>query len=200
MEPWFKPLVWMDYRLSVVFAVIIPLILMIWAVVKKSEAMTRLLIIYWRVSSLLMITVYLMVAAWPIGFVTAFAARILIPTSLWFWVDINEEIREQKFTPLKLAFTSWRWAVSVHNAIGAIALMPFLSCAFSNGFLSGKVTSEFCLVWIEPTYLYKQLVHNDYTPGFLGFLGAVGLVFYLLYFSYFAIVRLVKQGRVALEQ
>ncbi|EDZ95411.1 conserved hypothetical protein [Limnospira maxima CS-328] len=75
----------MDYRLAVIFTIILPLILLIWALVEKLEAITHLLIIYWRVASLLMITLYLMIAAIPIGFICAIASRILIPISLWFW-------------------------------------------------------------------------------------------------------------------
>ena len=51
--------------------------------------------IYWRVASLLAITVYLMIGGLSVSFVTALLAKILIPLSLWFWVDLNEEIREQ---------------------------------------------------------------------------------------------------------
>ena len=62
--------VWMDYRLAVLFTIAIPLFLLIWAFVKNSEAIQHLLIIYWRVASLLAITVYLMIAAAPISFLT----------------------------------------------------------------------------------------------------------------------------------
>ena len=50
-----RPLVWMDYRLAILFTVIAPLILLVWSFIQKKEAMQRLLIIYWRVASLLMI-------------------------------------------------------------------------------------------------------------------------------------------------
>ena len=69
---WFRPLVWIDYRLAVLFTVIIPAILLIWSLFAKIESLQKLLIIYWRVASLLLITVYLMIASWPIGFVTSF--------------------------------------------------------------------------------------------------------------------------------
>ena len=86
---WFRPLVWLDYRLAVLFAVIIPTILIIWSLAKSSEAIERLLIIYWRVASLLMITIYFMIPSWPIAFVTGFATKILIPLSLWFgWISM----------------------------------------------------------------------------------------------------------------
>jgi Protein of unknown function (DUF3177) len=195
-EIWLRSLVWMDYRLAVLFAVSIPLILLIWAFVKKSEAIQRLLIIYWRVSSLLMITVYLMIPGWSIGFISSIAARILIPISLWFWVDLNEEIQDQRNSSLKWTFTSWRWSVTVYSTLGAIATIPFVSCAFSGRTLE----TPFCQVWLEAPQLYKQFFHPNSNTGFLGFLGMVGLTIYTLYFAYFILVRLAKQGRSALEQ
>ncbi len=195
-EPWFQPLVWTDYRLALLFTVITPLILLIWAFVQGAEAIQRLLIIYWRVSSLLFITLYLMIAGWPIAFVSAFLSRIFIPISLWFWVDVNEEIDDQPQRPLKLTLTSWRWALTVYCALGALGQIPFLSCAFSKG----AISTPFCAVWLEPPLLYKQYFHGNYTPQFLGFLGIVGLVIYVLYLSYFLLIRLGKQGRSAMEQ
>jgi hypothetical protein len=170
--------------------------MLIWAFVQKSEAIQGLLIIYWRVSSLLIITVYLMIAVWPIAFVSAFLARILIPISLWFWIDLNEEIDELPQRPLKLVLTAWRWAITVYSTLGALALVPFLPCAFSKG----AIDSPFCHVWLEPPLLYKDIFHPNYKPGFLGFLGMVGLLIYVLYFSYFVLIRLGKQGRSAMEQ
>ncbi|MBP0019120.1 MAG: DUF3177 family protein [Cyanobacteria bacterium SBLK] len=193
---WFKPLIWMDYRLAVLFTVIAPVVLLIWAAIRKEEAMTRLLIIYWRVASLLMITVYLMIPSWTIGYFTGFAARILMPISLWFWIDINDEIDDHNFSPLKLMLTSWRWAVTVYCTLGTLAFIPFLPC----GFAAAPRENPMCRAWLEPTFLYKSWFHANSTPGFLGFLAGIGLTAYLVYFIYFAVVRLGKQGRSAMEK
>jgi Protein of unknown function (DUF3177) len=195
-EIWFRPLVWMDYRLAILFTVIIPLILTVWAFVQKADAMQRLLFIYWRVASLLGITVYLMIAEFGISFISGFMARILIPISLWFWVDLNDEIEYQQSGALKFIFTSWRWAVSVYCALGAIAYLPFLGCAFSKS----AIASPNCRVWLEAPLLFKEYFHPNSKPGFLGFLGIVGLIIYVLYLSYFVLVKLGKQGRSATQQ
>lgn len=192
-EPWFKPLVWMDYRLALVFTVVIPLILLIWTFVQKSEAMARLLIIYWRVASLLAITVYLMIASIPLSFVSSLMARILIPISLWFWVDINEEIDDRQPSALKVAFTAWRWAVTVYCSLAALFQIPFLVCAVNKGSLA----SRFCQVWIDPPLLFKQYFHPNIGAPFLGFLGIVGLMIYVVSLSYFVLVKLKLQGRSA---
>lgn len=112
-ETWLRNLVWTDYRLAVVFTVVLPIILLIWALLRQSDAILRLLIIYWRVASLLMVTVYLLIRPWPVGFISGFAARLLIPMSLWFWVDLNDEIKDLPPTSLKFALTSWRWAITI---------------------------------------------------------------------------------------
>jgi hypothetical protein len=195
-EELLRSLVWADYRVAVLFTVIFPLILLIWAFVEKADAMVRLLIVYWRVASLLAITVYLLIAGWPIGFVSGWCASLLIPISLWFWVDVNEDIDDRPKSPLKLALTSWRWAVSIYCLLGAIATLPFLRCAF----VGGAVRDPFCRVWLEAPLLFKEYFHANSKPQFLGFMGMVGLFIYVLYLSYFVLIRLGKQGRSAMEQ
>jgi hypothetical protein len=195
-EQFFRSVVWVDYRLAVLFTVIIPLILLIWAFVKKADSIVRLMIIYWRVASVLAITVYVLIAEWPIGFVSGWAGRILIPIALWFWIDINEDIEDQPQRPLKLALTSWRWAITIYSAIGAIATLPLLQC----GFVPGTVKTPMCQAWLEPAFLFKQYFHANSKPEFLGFLGMSALFLYVLFLSYFVLIRLGKQGRSALEQ
>lgn len=190
-----RSLVWMDYRLALIFTVTLPLVLMVWAFVRKAEAMQRLLIIYWRVSSLLAITVYLMIGNFPFSFGVSFLARILIPISLWFWVDLNEEIDDQRRTPLKLTFTSWRWATSAYCVLGAIATIPFLRCAIS----TATFDTPFCQVWREAPLLFREYFHSELTQPFLGFFGIVGLIIYVAYFGYFVLIRLGKRGRSAIE-
>lgn len=192
-----RSLIWTDYRLAVLFTVIIPLLLSVWCFVQRADAIQRLFVIYWRVSSLLAITVYLMIGGFPFSFMAGFLARILIPVSLWFWVDLNEELDDMTRTPLRLAFTSWRWAVSVYNVLGAIALVPFLRCAFS----TGEFSNASCQLWLEAPLLYREYFHANLRPEFLGFaLGIPALVIYVLYLGHFVLIRLGKQGRTAIQQ
>jgi Protein of unknown function (DUF3177) len=195
-EVWFRPYIWTDYRLAVLFTLITPLILLIWAFVQKAEGIQRLLMIYWRVASLLAITIYLMIAAYPVSFISGLIARILIPISLWFWVDLNDEIEYQPSGPLKLIFTSWRWAVTVYSLLSAIAFIPFLGCAFSGT----AIKTPYCRVWFEAPLLFKDYFHHNSKPAFLGFLGITCLVIYVLYLSYFVLLKLGKQGRSATPQ
>lgn len=209
MDVWFNPLVWLDYRLAVVFTVIIPLILLVWSAFRQVESIQRLLIIYWRVASLLMITVYLMIPLFPegsktgifyqilaYGFVTGFLARVFIPLSLWFWVDLNDEIKDLAPSWLKFWVTAWRWAITVYCSVGAIATVPFLSCAVS----PTDLVTPYCQVWLQAPWHFKEWFHPNLSAGFLGFLGITGLIVYILYFAAFLLFRLAKTGRTALEQ
>lgn len=191
-----RPLVWMDYRLAVLLIAIVPLTLTIWALFKRVESVQRLLFIYWRVALLVPITIYLMIASWPIAFVTGVVARILIPISLWFWIDINEEIEDLGSRPIKLALTAWRWAVSVYSLVGVLAMIPFLSCAFS----AGAIKQPSCQVWLEAPWKYMETFHSNADPRPLGLLGLLGLIIYLFYLTYFLVIRLGKQGRFAIQQ
>ena len=191
-QVWFQPLVWMDFRLAVIFTVLLPLILILWAFAQKTAVLQSLLIIYWRVSSLLAITVYLQIGGLPISFITSLVGQSLIPLSLWFWADLNEEIADLPDSPLKLGFLSWRWATTVYSTLSAIALVPFLSCAF------GTAKTDSCQAWFQPSWLYYQFFHANSKPEFLSFLGILGLVFYTLSLVYFLTVRLGKQGRSAM--
>ncbi|MBD2019784.1 DUF3177 family protein [Leptolyngbya sp. FACHB-36] len=195
---WLPSIVWTDYRLALLFTVLIPLALLVWAFVQKFEAVQTLLTIYWRVASLLAITVYLLIGALPIGFLSGWLAGILIPLSLWFWIDLNEEIADQPPNQLKLAFTSWRWAVSVYCVVGAIAQIPTLRCALLPA--EAVVKDSMCSVWLAPPWAFREFFHAGTRPYFLGFLGLVGLAVYVLYFSYFVLMRLNKQGRSATGQ
>jgi len=192
---WFESWVWTDYRLAVLFTVVMPLVLLTWAFVQKNDIIQKLLTTYWRVASLLAITVYLMIAGLPISFISAMAARILIPISLWFWADLNEEIDEQPRTVLKQFFSSWRWAITTYSILGAIAQAFFVRCAFSTSLLQ----SRYCQVWLDPPWMYKQIFHNNVSAGTLGIIGFIGLTAYIVSLSYFVLVKLSRQGRSALE-
>lgn len=201
MAPWISSLVWTDYRLAVIFTVLIPLALLVWSFVQQSDALQRLMVIYWRVASLLMISTYLLIGAVPIGYLSGWLARILIPLSLWYWVDLNDEIRDQPPGPLKLLLMAWRWAVTIYCGVGALLQLPVLKCAFlSSQQVTDTAQFPLCQLWLQPTWAYKEWLHPTTKPWFLGILGIVGLTIYALYLGYFIFFRLNKRKRSAIEQ
>ncbi|WP_338429985.1 DUF3177 family protein [Synechococcus elongatus] len=192
-----RSLVWTDYRLAVLILVFIPLVLLVWSLFSKLEAIQRLMLIYWRVASLLAITVLMMVAALPLSFLTGFLARLLIPISLWFWVDLNEEVEDlPRFRPLRLGFTAWRWAVTIYSGLGLLLSARSLPCSF----LPREVIVQdaICNFWLSPPYGLREWLLSGYKPGLISFFGVFGLVVYGLCLVQFLLTRLPRQGRCAL--
>ena len=191
-----QSLVWTNYRLAVVFTVFCPLGLIIWSFKKNAHAISNLLIIYWRVASLLLITVYLMMAENSIGFLSGWIALGLIPISLWFWVDLNEEVADQKGL-LKILFSAWRWAVSIYCIAAFVGQISALNCFFS----SGAIASDQCQLWLKPSIGFGSIFHSDLgdpkVSGRLGLVAISGLIIYGLYFLNFLTLRLSKKGRSA---
>jgi hypothetical protein len=203
--PWLsQAIVWTDFRIAVLLTVVIPLVLLIWSTVSQSDPVTKLLGIYWRVASLLAIALYLLIAALPIGYLVAWLGRMLLPISLWFWVDVNEEIEEMPSSPFKLAITSWRWAMTIYSAFGVLFQVPSLSCAFAPHteiVKQAEMTSAtVCNVWLQAPWGFRELLHGTTKPWFLGGLGILGLVIYALYMSYFVFFRLGRSKRSAMGQ
>ena len=68
-EALYRSLVWLDVRLGVLFAVALPLVLLLWAQLRREGAVLRLLGLYWKVASLLLIALLLLTDRRPVGYV-----------------------------------------------------------------------------------------------------------------------------------
>ena len=192
---WFEPWIWADFRVAVLFTVFVPLVLLVWAAIAKAEAVQALLVIYWRVASLLAITVYLMIGSFPIGFIAAVGARVLIPLGLWYWVDLNEELEELRQPKLRFVVKAWRYAITAYCGVGAIANLFSLPCAVKTA--EALATDPLCRAWLAPPWLYREYFHANTNPSFLGLLGILALAIYVLYLASFVVFRLPKAGRLA---
>lgn len=192
MESLVRQLVWTDFRLAVLFTVFLPLVLLVWAFRVNAVAIRRSLVIYWRVASLLAITVYLMIGGLPISFLTSLAARILIPLSLWFWQDINEDIETTRGA-IKPLYQIWRWAMTAYKLVGTGISIAFIGCAFVPAAQLGAT----CKIWFEPPMAFKALFHTNIPTGNLGVWGIIGLTIYCFYLASFVLFRLPQQGRIA---
>jgi hypothetical protein len=201
-EPLLRSLVWLDIRLGMVFAVGLPLVLLVWAALRREGAMLRLLGIYWKVASLLLIAVLLLTNSRPSGYLLLVLAPLLVVASLWFWVDLNEELADlPPWRPLPLTLRLWRWSLTLLSLAGAALATTALPC------LAGGLDRPFCRVWLEaPAGLHGVVAKvfafvfgGAWTPGVAGFVGYAALLAYVVGLLQWLVVRLPRLGRVAGE-
>jgi len=187
-----RQLVWLDYRLALLFLVFIPFGLLVWALRSDSEAIKRSLLLYWRVASLVLITIYLAIGSLGVSYISGILAAILIVLALWFWQDLNEDIEASRksLTPIYLG---WRWATTVYCSLSAVFRLLFANCAF----MSAEQLSDICKIWFEPPLSFSTTFHNGVPVENLAFAGAVGGIVYILYLFVFLAFSLPKTGRIA---
>ena len=198
--PLLRSLIWIDYRLLVLFAIGLPIVLVVWASVRQEQSLVRLLGLYAKVASLLAVTVLLQADARPLSFITGWVAQLLIPLALWFWVDINEEISDlPPLRPLPLTLRIWRWALTLLCAAGVVLGTMVISCAWTGA------TAPACRLWIEAPQAFHGLLATvlgflfgaAWTPGLSAVVGYAGLAAYLVGAIQWLLVRLPRQGRLA---
>lgn len=200
-ETLYRSLVWLDVRLAILFSIGLPLVLLTWAAVRREGALVRLLGIYWKVASLLLLATLLLTDRRPLGFVVAVLAQLLVVVSVWFWVDLNEELADlPPWRPLPLTLRIWRWSLTVWGLAGAAFSATALHCL--GGVELGKAQ---CAIWIQPPLGLHRHVEavvefvfgGEWTPAVSAFIGYVGLVAYVVGLLQWLLVRLPKQGRIA---
>ena len=196
----YRALVWLTYRLAATMALGLPLVLLIWSTWRGDSVVQRLLGLYWKVASLMMISLLLLTDERPLGYVTAVVAPVLMVVTVWFWVDLNEELADQPtWRPLPLTVRLWRWALSGFGVISLATTATGLRCMES--------PSSDCAAWLEAPQGLHRVVETVFDFVFGGqwsepvaaFVGYVALVAYLAGFLQWLLVRLPRHGRVAGE-
>ena len=195
----YRALVWLTYRLAATFAVGLPLVLLVWSAWRRDAMVLRLLGLYWKVASLMGISVLLLVDERPLGYLTAVVAPVLMVVSVWFWVDLNEELADQPaWKALPLTVRLWRWALSGFGVISVAMTTTGLRC------LQGGQTTN-CLAWLEAPQglhglaatVFDFIFGGQWTEAFAAFVGYVALVAYLAGLLQWLLIRLPRYGRVA---
>ena len=198
----YHSLVWLDVRLGLLFAVGLPLVLLGWAAFRQEQALLRLLGLYWKVSSLLVVALLLLTSARPAGFVLLVLAPLFIVASLWLWVDLNEELADMPpWRALPLTVRLWRWSLTFYGLASAALAATALPCT---GGVAGRAL---CQTWLEaPAGLHGVMARvfgfifgATWTPGVAAFLGYVTLVAYGVGMLQWLLLRVPRQGRVAGE-
>jgi hypothetical protein len=201
-DPLFRSLVWLDVRLGLLFAVGLPLVLLIWAMVRREAALRRLLGLYWKVASLQLIALLLLTDRRGLGLVLLVIAPLLMLAVLWLWQDLNEEIADMPtWRGLPLTLRIWRWSLSLYCLAASVLAAAALPC------LSGSLERPLCSIWLEApgglhgivAQVFGFVFGGSWTQGLAGFVGFAGLAAYGVGLLQWLLVRLPRQGRVAGE-
>ena len=90
--------IWLSFQLSIIFLVGIPVTLSLWSIKKRNKAVNKLLSIYWKISLLFFISLLLLIGKYNYALVITNISTILMTVSVWFWNDINDELKEYELT------------------------------------------------------------------------------------------------------
>ena len=198
-EPQFQILVWLSYRIAATFAFGLPLFLLIWAKIAKSSSIDRLLSIYWKVSSLYAINLLFLSGENQLGQLISLISPILMVGSIWFWVDLNEEIDEIFiFKPISLTTRIWRWTLSFWALLNTGLHLFSWRCLNS-------INGNYCDNWREIPYnsfittkiIIKFILGGNWTTTFATFVAYIALIFYLIGLIQWLIMQFPKNGRFA---
>ena len=198
-EPQFQILVWLSYRIAATFAFSLPLLLLIWAKISGLSSIDRLLSIYWKVSSLYAINLLFLSSDSQLGQFISFIAPMLMVGSIWFWVDLNEEIDEMYvYKPISLTTKIWRWTLSFWVILNTGLHLFSWRCLNS-------ISAEYCDVWREVPYnafitskiIIKFILGGNWTTAFATFFAYLFLILYLIGLIQWLIIQFPKNGRFA---
>ncbi len=198
-ETSYTALIWLSYRLAMTFAIGIPLILVSWATFRKERAILRLLQIYWKVTSLMGISLLLLTDHRTIGYISFFIAPILMVISIWFWIDLNEELTDLPlWRPLPLTVKIWRFSLTSYAIITSIISIISIPCIYAT-------RNTYCNKWLVfPNTMHQRLEEifgflfgATWSQSLAAFLGYILLIGYLVGFIQWLLLKLPKQGRIA---
>ncbi len=175
-------LIRIDFVLAVVLLVASPLGLLVVSV--RRPMLRQHLLAYWRASSLLMITVYLMIDGHPVAFIAGNAALVLIPLALWFG-DALFPARRVRLNgdPIAEWFRRWRVGASLFCGASLLLTGPTLRCVSAEAGVDAM-----CEAWLGPPRELHAALHPTADPAALGDGAFVGLVVYGAYLLASAVV------------
>jgi len=198
-EPQFQILVWLSYRIAATFAFGLPLLLLIWAKISNVRSIDRLLSIYWKVSSLYAINLLFLSAESQLGQLISFISPIIMVGSIWFWVDLNQEIDEMySYKPIALTTRIWRWTLSFWGILHTLLHIFSWRCLNS-------ISGVYCETWREIPYnsfittktIIKFILDGNWTTAFATFFAYLALILYIIGILQWMVMQLPKNGRFA---
>ena len=124
-------------------------------------------------------------------------STLLVTISVWFWNDINDELKEYNFSCLLATTTKvWRWSLTFIS-------LNFLILSLLNFSCFSFINSAECEIWLQPSSNFYKLVKSlfnfffgaNFTQPLAKFLGLFSLLIYILGLIQWSIIKLPKNGR-----
>ena len=152
---------------------------------------------YWKISILFFISLILFIGKQNFALTIMNFSTLLMTISVWFWNDINDELKEYKLThPLSTTTKVWRWSLTFITFSFLIQSIQDIKCTY-------LINSKDCDIWLEPSknlYLILKKLFNflfgaNFSEPIAKFLGLFALVIYILGLLQFLLTKLPKSGR-----
>ena len=189
--------IWLSFQLSIIFLIGIPVILTLWSIKKRNRAVNKLLLIYWKISLLFFISLLLLIGKYNYALLITNISTLLMAVSVWFWNDINDELREYDFSySLTTTTKIWRWSLTFIS-------LNFLNQSLQNFNCFSFLNSDTCEIWLQPSsnlYILIKSLFNfffgaNFTQPIAKFFGLFLLIIYALGLIQWSIIKLPKNGR-----
>ncbi len=189
--------IWLSFQLSIIFLIGIPITLFVWSIKKRNKAVNKLLSIYWKISPLFFISLLLLIGKYNYALVITNISTLLMTISVWFWNDINDELKEYNLSYALTTTTKvWRWCLTFISLNFLIQSLRNLNC-FS------FVNSAACEIWLKPSSNLYTIIKNlfnflfgaNFTQPIAKFLGLFSLLIFTLGLIQWSIIKLPKNGR-----
>jgi len=189
--------VWLSFQLSIIFLFGVPITISLWSIKKRNKAVNKLLSIYWKISLLFFISLLLLIGKFNYALLITNISTLLMTISVWFWNDINDELKEYDLSySLTTTTKVWRWSLTFISLNFLIQSLINFSC-FS------FINSADCEIWLQPTSNFYIIIKNlfnfffgaNFTQPVAKFLGFFSLLIYTLGFIQWSIIKLPKNGR-----
>ena len=189
--------IWLSFQLSIIFIIGLPVTLFIWSLKKRNKAVNKLFSIYWKISPLFFISLLLLIGRYNYALVITNISTLLMTISVWFWNDINDELKEYGFSySLTTTTKVWRWALTFISLNFLIQSLQNFSCL-------SFINSAECEIWLKPSSNFYIIIKNlfnfffgaNFTQPISKYLGLFSLLIYTLGFLQWSIIKLPKNGR-----
>ncbi len=189
--------IWLSFQLSIIFIIGIPVTLFFWSIKKRNKAVKKLLSIYSKISLLFFISLLLLIGNYNYALLVTNISTILMTISIWFWNDINDELKEYDFSYDLITTTKiWRWTLTFISLNILIQSLRNFNC-FS------FINSPECEIWLQPSSNFYIIIKNlfnfffgaNFTQPIAKFLGLFSLFIYSLGLIQWSIIKLPKNGR-----